>query len=300
MWNKLNFLCWAASYWIRTQIFMRKIPFIGGLVLNESCNLACEHCHVSNRRKTDPSHEEIMTGIQTLYSMGIRTLAITGGEPFFWSSGEHRVRDVIDDARRTGFKAISVYTNGTLPFDCAADTVFVSLDGLETTNNALRGDSVYEKVMENIRSSKHPNIVINFTINKRNSGEIHRICEMVRGNPGIRGIFFYFHTPYYGIDELFMNLEDKRHIIKEIFILKKEGFPIFNSASCLKVVAADTWKRPSDVCVVYAEGKLHRCCRSVGNRKGCDNCGYMGYPEIQQILKLKPDAIRNALNYIAT
>jgi len=48
----------------------------------------------------------------------------------------------------------------------------------------------------------------------------------------------------------------------------------------------------------YADSKLYECCRAFGNKDACENCGYLGYPEIIYILKLKPSAIISALNYL--
>lgn len=300
--NHLKYLVHGGCYFVRRQIFRQRIPFIGGLVLNESCNLACTHCHVGkqNNRSADSSFLDICSGVDALYDRGVRNLAITGGEPFFWKSENRRVSDVICYARTKGFHAISVYTNGTLPFDCDADVVFVSLDGVAETNDVLRGCHVFKRVMHNLNEATHPNIVVNFTINSMNNNEIGEVCTIVRDHPKLAGIFFYFHTPYYGVDELFQPLEQKRAIIDEILRLKRNGFPIFNSTSSLKSYAADAWDRPSDLCIVYSQGKFFTCCRSVSNGEGCKNCGYLGYTELQEILKLKPSAIIEGLRYISS
>ena len=96
---------------------------------------------------------------------------------FSLKSKGYDLDDVIKLAREIGFRVISIYTNGTLPIETLADTVFVSLDGLRETNNRLRGDT-YDMVMQNIKDSTHPSIIINFTINKRNYTEIERFCNV--------------------------------------------------------------------------------------------------------------------------
>ena len=297
----LKYLLYSGCYFVKRQVFRQKIPFIGGLVLNESCNLSCPHCHVGKlaNRQNDMSFSESCNGIDALYARGVRNLAITGGEPFFWKSGSHDVREVILYARKKGFHAISVYTNGTLPFDCDADTVFVSIDGVAETNDTLRGCHTFAKVMRNLDASSHHNIIINFTINRLNSQDIRAVCKLVQDHPKLGGIFFYFHTPYYGVDELFQTLEQKRPIVDQIMQFKRNGFPICNSTASLRSFYADTWKRPSDLCIVYSQGKFSTCCRSISNGEGCQNCGYLGYSELQEILKLKPSAIRAGLRYIS-
>ena len=99
------------------------------------------------------------------------------------------------------------------------------------------------------------------------------------------------------MDELFLNLAEKQPIIDRILALKRR-YPICNSAAALRDVQRDSWKRPTDICVVYARNQEFRCCRSIGNREACDNCGYMGYPEILSLLKLRPSSIKEALTYL--
>jgi len=99
-------------------------------------------------------------------------------------------------------------------------------------------------------------------------------------------------------DKLFLNLKEKREIIKRIINLKKKKHKILNSEACLKAVYKDNWKRPSKLYYVYVNNKLYQCCRAIGNDDICKNCGYLGYPEIIHILKLRPSAIYSALNYL--
>ncbi|MGD9110483.1 MAG: hypothetical protein PVG93_06040, partial [Phycisphaerales bacterium] len=200
-------------------------------------------------------------------------------------------------ARKIGFKTISFYTNGTFPIESSADVIFVSLDGLKETNNYLRGN-IFDKVLQNIKNSSHKNININFTINKINCEQLKPFCEYIETIKNIKGVFFYFHTPYYGIDELFLNLEGRRKIIKQILQLKRNGAKILNSSACLKMVYRDNWKRPSKLCYVYDKNKLFECCRAIGSDQTCRECGYLGYPEIISILKLRPSSIIAAMNYL--
>lgn len=295
--KKIKYSLYLLNYLIQTKLFHKEIPFIGGLVINEKCNLRCKQCDVANRDIPDLSHKDVRRGLQIFYDKGIRSVFIEGGEPFLWRDGDYRLEDIVELARKIGFHLVSVYTNGTLPIRVSTDSVFVSLDGLRETDNELRNNS-FDKVIKNIKASKHPNIIINFTINRANQSEIEEFCDVMRRIDQIRGIFFYFHTPYYGYDKLFLNLEEKRAIINRIIALKRRGYRIFNSSACLKGIYEDNWVRPSKLCYVYADNKLYQCCRAIGNSDACRNCGYLGYPEIIYILKLRPTAIIAALNYL--
>ena len=295
--KKIKYSLYLMNYLIQTKMFHREIPFIGGLVINEKCNLRCKQCDIANRDIPDLSYEDVRRGLQIFYDKGIRSVFIEGGEPFLWRDGNYRLDDVVQLARKIGFYLVSVYTNGTLPIKVSTDSVFVSLDGLRETDNELRSNS-FDRVIENIKASNHDNIIINFTINRANQSEIEEFCDFMKRIKKVRGIFFYFHTPYYGYDELFLSLEEKRPIIKRIIALKRRGYRIFNSSACLKGIYEDNWLRPSKLCYVYADNKLYQCCRAIGNSDACTNCGYLGYPEIIYILRLRPTAIISALNYM--
>lgn len=298
--GKVQYLFYAIGYLFKTKILRQEIPFIGGLVINEKCNLHCKQCDVANRNIPDLSYEDIRRGLQIFYDKGIRSVFIEGGEPSLWRDGNYKLEDVIKLARKIGFHLVSIYTNGTFPINVSTDSVFVSIDGLKETTNDLRGNgiNIYDKVIKNIKESNHPNIIINYTINSRNQSEIEAFCEEMSKIEQVKGIFFYFHTPYFGFDKLFLDMEKKRQIIERILNLKRKGYKIFNSTACLKGVKKDNWVRPSKICYVYADNKLYQCCRAFGNDDACKNCGYLGYPEIIYILKLKPSAIISALNYL--
>lgn len=286
----------GAQYLFQTRVLRRHIAFIGGFVLTEQCNLGCEHCAVANSGIPDMTWDEVCRGLESLRSKGIRLLAITGGEPMLWRDGKHRLEDVLAHARHLGFLVSSLYTNGTLPLLSSADTVFVSIDGLKQTSEHLRGND-YDRVLSNIRNSPHPNLIVNCTLNRRNADELEEFTAFVTKIPQVKALSFYFHTPYYGMDNLFLPLEEKRPLIDRILALKRR-YPICNSVAALRDVRNDSWQRPTDVCVVYARNREFRCCRSVGNPEACDNCGYMGYPEILSLLKLRPSSIREALAYL--
>ena len=112
----------------------------------------------------------------------------------------------------------------------------------------------------------------------------------------IQGIFFYFHTPYYGYDELYVGEDGKRQALATL-IQNKKRFKILNSISGLKSAIKNDWTRPLNICQIYEGGKTYDCCRYPDDEELCLNCGYLSYAEIDQVLKFKPSAIRNAIKY---
>lgn len=296
--RKAAYFAHALGYAARRRFSAgRQEAFIGGLVLNGICNLACRHCRPADGPAPDLSFRQAASGLRRLRRRGIRSLFIEGGEPFLWRDGNLGLEDVIREARKCGFYAVFVYTNGTFPLESRADTLFVSLDGVKEHNDALRGP-VHDKVLANIAASGHPNLVVNSTINAVNAGGLERFCAEISGLPKVRGVFFNFHTPYYGRDELFLPLEERREAARRLLALKKSGARVLNSAAGLRAVIRDDWKRPSDLCLIYAGGWLYRCCRARGSGEVCADCGYLGGLELQAALDLSPGALLGALEYL--
>jgi len=282
---------YLANYWLRGKAN----PLICGLVLHNKCNLRCRHCTVIDRLPATMSFDESVKVIDTFYAEGGRCLYLEGGEPMIWYDHSYNMEDIVNYAKKKGYYAVIIYTNGTRQLESAADTIFVSVDGLHDTHDTLRGKS-FDKIMDNIQQSDHPSIYINYTINSVNKDDITGFCEYISRIHQIKGTFFYFHTPYYGYDELYLDMKAKNEILKNLLKLKGQ-YKILNSSAGLKSAIRNNWKKNLDICSVYEDGNYYTCCRENNNGEVCKDCGYLSYAEIDQTLKLKPGAIVNALKY---
>jgi MoaA/NifB/PqqE/SkfB family radical SAM enzyme len=282
---------YIVNYWIHGD----NRPLICGLVLHNKCNLRCRHCTIVNRPAAKMDFRETTEVIDKFYADGGRCLYLEGGEPFIWKDQTHAMEDVVRYAHKKGYYAVIIYTNGTVPIQSEADTIFVSVDGLKHTHDSLRGES-FDRIMDNIRKSDHPSIYINYTINSVNRSEIADFCSFINQIPRIRGTFFYFHTPYYGFDELYLDVDSRNGILLQLMDLKKK-YKILNSRTGLKSALRNDWKKNLKICRVYEGGQYYNCCRESNNGEVCNDCGYLSYAEINQTLKLKPGAIINAMKY---
>ena len=286
---------YGTSYLIKHRFKLKVPPLIAGLTMTNRCNLRCRHCRVPEREAGDLSFVQAAAILDSFYKEGGRAVYLQGGEPFLWHDSPHDLENVVEYAHKKGFLTAIIYTNGTLPIETAADTVFVSLDGLPKTHDYLRGET-FSRIMDNINRSSNPSIFINFTINRYNQNEIENFCQLVAKVNKIRGIFFYFHTPYYGYDDLYLEPAARRETLGRLLTLKRK-YKILNSAAGLKSALKNDWRRPLDICRVYEAEKVYACCRYSGDPALCQDCGYLSYAEVDQSLKLKPSAIFNALKY---
>lgn len=284
-------LKYVANYWMRRD----SAPLICGLVLHNRCNLRCRHCTVVERDTPPMTYNESVEVMDAYYAQGGRCLYLEGGEPFIWKDDPYTMEDVVRYARKKGYLAVIIYTNGTRPLQSEADTLFVSLDGTQEIHDSLRGES-FERIATHIQESSHPSIYINYTINSVNQADVAAFCAWADPIPQIKGTFFYFHTPYYGYDELFLDQEQKTQTIRELIALKRR-YRILNSVPGLKSAIRNDWKKRLKICQVYEGGKFYTCCRESHDGKVCRDCGYLSYAEIDQTLKLRPGAIINAMKY---
>ena len=248
-----------------------------------------------NARPKDLDFGEATAAVGAFYREGGRCLYLEGGEPFLWRDGSRRLDDIVDYAHGLGYLTVVVYTNGTLPLRTAADTVFVSVDGLRATHDDLRGAS-FDRIMRNVRDSPHTSLYINYTVNSRNKDELGAFCRYVQGVRNIRGVFFYLHTPYYGHDALELDSGERQRVLNELLSLRRH-YRILNSRAGLRSALRNDWARPVEGCSVYEKGAVYQCCRYSGDPELCRQCGYLSYAEIDQVRRLRPSAINNALKY---
>lgn len=288
-------ILYGIQYVLRYRLLRRSAPLICGLTLTNRCNLHCQHCRVPARGAKDLSWKEATAVVESYYQDGGRCLYLQGGEPFLWRDGKRGMEDIVEYAHDVGYFTVIIYTNGTLPLKTSADTVFISMDGLQETHDALRGSS-FDRILRNIQASSHPSLYVNFTINSRNKDEVESFCARIDDMCQIRGTFFYLHTPYYGQDELCLEPAERNRILKDLMRYRKR-YRLLNSRAGLKSALRNDWKRPLDICTVYEKGKTYRCCRYSGDADLCAQCGYLSYAEIYRTLRLSPSAILNALKY---
>jgi MoaA/NifB/PqqE/SkfB family radical SAM enzyme len=291
----MRHFAYGLTYLFNRRVLKKSTPLICGLTVTDRCNLRCRHCRVANRGIPDLSFQEATEALDSFYQEGGRTVYLQGGEPFLWRDGHHRLDDIVAYSRSLGFYTTIIYTNGTIPIQTSANTVFVSVDGTREVHDALRGET-FERIMSNIRASNHPSIFINHTINSINKDDIQDFCEFVDTLGQIRGTFFYLHTPYYGYDDLCLSPSERDEVLFTLLRLK-EKHSILNSRAGLGSALRNDWSRPLDICRVYEQGETYECCRYSGDEELCKVCGYLSYAEIDQTLKLKPSAIMNALKY---
>ena len=127
------------------------------LEITQNCNLNCEHCYLSQKKKNDLSRENWFSIIEKLKYFNIKNCIIFGGESLLHKN----VYDIISYAI-SHFRNVSIQTNGTLSsyfqnYNCEVNVSFESCfkkENDEIRKFANSDKSVYELAVKKMLSGK--------------------------------------------------------------------------------------------------------------------------------------------------
>jgi len=279
----------------RYAVLKRSEPLFLGVSLTNRCNFSCRGCLISNNGLPDLTWEQLVSVMKEAWAQGFREIYFTGGEPMLWRDGARTIQDAVREAKRAGFFHVHVYTNGTCGLETPADLVWVSMDGPPETFEQRRGPHFHE-VEQAIRKPGHPKTALIYVIDRHTARGIEPFLEWVRATRlPVVGVMFYFHTPYYGKDELFLTAEERAPLIDLLLACIHKGLPVINSRSGLLALKSGDWpRRLQSVRVVDSQGQ-YACCRAPDDV--CADCGYAACTEITAFQNLHPSAILSLLRY---
>jgi MoaA/NifB/PqqE/SkfB family radical SAM enzyme len=285
---------YLARWYFKARLLGMKRPLQTVLFISDKCNLSCRHCTVYRTvRPHIKSYEQIRGELIYSYRLGSRFVDFEGGEPTLWRDGDHDLNALIRLSRQIGFYSATITTNAVMPFnDCEADSIWVSLDGLASCHDDIRGSGVFQRLVKNIDEARHPRISVNMVINNRNYLSVEETIEFVRDHPHIRAISLNFHNPYPGTEALLLDPYLRREVIELIIRKKKAGYPVMNSVSGLKLMKDPaSFKKECWISnFILSDGrKLTEC---AGKTAGiCDSCGLSMSGEMRSVFSLKPDTV---------
>ena len=287
-----------AKWWILSKCG-RKSPLVITIGIGYACNLRCRHCHIDSMLKANPgmkaaqTYDEIVADLENRYRSGARIAYFEGGETTVWKDGDKDLGDLIDAAKRIGYYNVGYTTNGTTGrVFTNSDVISVSLDGPRSVHDYVRGEGVYDRLMETLENLEFSgNVYANMVLQKGNLEYIRETADIVRSNPRLAGIVFNFITPppY----ELLPTPEERGKAIGEIRALKEEGYPILNSKRGLELLTEEDWESR---CPKYLsaftlpDGTRKNGCPSEGT-DSCKHCGYDAVREYYLVDRGSPSTI---------
>jgi MoaA/NifB/PqqE/SkfB family radical SAM enzyme len=291
-WGQLGF--YATFVW-RFVVLRRPEPLIYGIALTDRCNLACRGCRISNTGRGDMAWEQVVTAMRSAWARGFRELYFSGGEPMLWRDADRTLTDTIAEAKRIGFFHVHVYTNGLQGLETTADLIWVSMDGLPGIFERRRGDYFWQ-VEQIVRAASHPKVAIIYVIDRNTAEGIEPFLRWVHETKfPVIGVMFYFHTPYYGRDELFLDAQERAPIIDRLLGCIHARLPVINSRAGLLALKSGDWPRRFPVASVIDVDGESVCCRA--SDMVCADCGYAACTELTEFQRLRPSALLGMMRY---
>lgn len=180
------------------------------LLLNKRCNLRCDFCDLWHYTDMMP-FESAITIIARAPAAGVKTLVITGGEPFV----HPRIYEIIEFAQNLGL-GINITTNGTLLVkdidrlrESRVSSLSISIDGFQETHDRLRGvDGCWSDTMgaiETIQAETDIHLNIYFVVTNHNVHDLSKVYDLARG----RDIGFDF-WPVNGYPHLYISTDEEK------------------------------------------------------------------------------------------
>jgi len=158
-------------------------PLAAHVKLTENCQAKCISCDYWKTRWQDGiDTDRAVELLNEIRAAGIRSLRFTGGEPLLRKD----LFEVMERANASSFKQIILQTNGLLikklhkEINASPITkVCISIDGLEGTNDLIRGiDGYFDLAMQGIKLLRGKQVAIAVTLNRISAKELGRLAEV--------------------------------------------------------------------------------------------------------------------------
>ncbi len=152
------------------------------LQVTTRCNLRCRHCYIEEGRSEELSFKDVAGILKEFEEMQGLRLLITGGEPLLYSQF---------DSLNDFLPGISVrkvlFTNGILLTrerveSLRVDEVQISIDGLESGHDALRGNGTFAKTVSAVEAvrSAGMDVSVSTMVHSGNLGEFDGMEALFR------------------------------------------------------------------------------------------------------------------------
>jgi MoaA/NifB/PqqE/SkfB family radical SAM enzyme len=252
-WTHLPYLTrvWLGSQFSPALLPGRVRPLSASLKLTENCQAKCITCNYWQTRWQDGlDTDKAIDVINRLGDFGIRYLRFTGGEPLL----RRDLFQIMQKADMAKFKRITLQTNGLLLNKLSKEInespitkIAVSIDGMEASNDQIRGIKGYFKLaMEGIRLLKNKQVHVVATLNGRSAGELDDLAEESRkAGAGFAfnilddRSYFLRHT---STSDLWPNVSETRQIVS--FLRNKLKRPAYELDYIYKYFSRESPQEP--------------------------------------------------------
>lgn len=268
----------AMALW---QLRVKKRPFVLSHGINARCNMRCEFCEYWGDPKEEMDTEDILHMLDEARAFGIKYYNAWTAEPLMRDD----LPRIMAYARSLGM-ITAMITNGKLLSQRAhelgnVDYLSVSVDGIDSYKQ-IRGME-FGIVLEGIKKAnegRKNSVLMNCVISGRNLSDIEPLVYLA----GELGVWISFE-PLNESEDIGREVWDRiairdmdtyRKTVEKIIHLKKEGYPIINSLTYLRMIKdlnMDFKCHASDIILnVTSDGRIENC-RKIKKKLGCVSDG---------------------------
>lgn len=167
-----------------SERFCTPIPQSVGVEITSRCNLACRHCF--NCSGLGAAQDLPLADLESLFdqlqALGLRSIRVSGGEPTLHPDFPAIVQAAARRELAVALNTNGVYSRRTREHLAALPIAIflVSLDGLAPTNDRVRGQGVFERVVESVAwlRSLGRAVLLNIHLNRSNVADIAGLVEL--------------------------------------------------------------------------------------------------------------------------
>jgi len=268
------------------RLLRDRSPIVAAIKITQRCNLHCKHCTWTNKITKDLPTSEWKGIIDNLYQKGVAGIVIEGGEPTLYEG----IEEIVEYVKSKNLYAILI-TNGTQDISGLHPDVFwVSIDGMQESDDKIRGSGHFEKATETVRQNPDKKIIVLSTISKTNSDDVEAMCKYFSDLTPVFGVMFNFEYQYGDVEDVALETEERRAIAEKIIELKEKYPKVLSSLSYLKSVGKNKKCYPWLLVSVTADGKQRNDCmiRHI-EKDDCSKCDMCCYGELSRMYEGKRD-----------
>jgi len=222
---------------LKGHVTGRHIPILVTLCVTNRCNIRCVYCYEEyyERNHREFTTEELLNLIDELACMGTKYISINGGEALLRKDIETIIDRINERNILCHFATNGILVKKNIPVLKKVDSLAISLDGKEESNDLNRGKGTYDQIIEAIECLRENriNFQTHTVLTGNNPNAVDEVMDLAL-RYGFNAQFSILRKEDSPNGQINLDAEGIKAVLKKILDYKKRGFPIFFSYNSYK------------------------------------------------------------------